>query len=287
MKQPYIIVYDWMAEITEHERLFGLIFSLCVLNKNTEVDIAVSYIAERIHKTTRTIQLWIADMVEEGIIDVDIKRGRGARNTFKLNTKRFSHFLDDKIRKELQINANENTKALSDISGLPRTPSMDNNGENKFNNKYNKSSFEASSPEEEEGKEKVILFKEDEIEGMVSDEVKRRFAKFWQKFSAAEEFKNRYKKTLCEFAALSEQWQEAAIKVVEKYGHWSEPNPYYYIQHFKPLFLDGRAQYQVWKAGGQLVRVRYEGEQPITTPDIARWFGLDILDEHFEKGFEN
>lgn len=286
-KQQYIIVYDWMSEITEHERLFGLIYSLCVLNKSTEVDISVAYIAERLHKTTRTIQNWIADMVEEGVIFVDVKRGRGVRNVFRLNTKGFSHFIDEKIRKVWEENTQENTKGFSDFSGLPRTPSMDNNVENKFNNKYNNSSFETSSQEDEDGEKKIDLFKEDEIWKNVSDEVKRRFAIFWQKFSASEEYKNRYKISLVEFNKLSEEWQNAAIKVVEKYGHWSEPNPYFYLQNFAPLFLDGRQQYKVYKAGGQLCRVKYHDEQPITTPDIARWFGLEILDAHFERGFEN
>ena len=278
-----------MGEITEHERLFGLIFSLCVLNQSQEIDIARQYLCDRLHKSERTINYWVQDMVEEGVISVDVKRGRGARCTYKLNAQTFARFLDDKMRNTLHINAQVNAQTVAQFSGLSRTLSNSINVENKFNNKYNNSSFDAerAKSDDEEEKEKFDLFKEDEILKTISEDSKRRFTIWWQKFNCAPEFKNRYKAAMAEFAQMSEQYQAAAIKVISKYGHWSEPNPYYYIQHFAPIFLNGREQYRAYKAGSQLVRVRWNDEQPITTPDIADWFGLEVLDAHFERGFEN
>lgn len=274
-KQQYIIVYDWFGEVTEHERLFGIIFSLCVLNKTTRIDIGNAYLSERLKKTERTVQRWIADMIDEGIVSVDVHRGRSARNTYQLNMTRLSYFLDDKTRQVLQENTTGNTTGLSDFNI---------NIKNKYNNNII-SSFDASTKGEEDGQE-IVLFKEDEIINSVSPETKQLFNVFWKKFNPIDSQKRKYKLALAEFSQMDEIYQRAAIAFLDKFGKPAEPNPYFYLQHFSPIFLDERQCYEAYKQHVQLCRVRYQDRQPICSAWMAELFKLTVLDDHYEKKFE-
>lgn len=284
-----IWVEDWMADVTDHERLFALLFNLCVLNKSAQVELGVSYLSERLHKSERTIQRWTADMVDEGCIQVDIKRGRSARNTYILNTTTLSPFLDEKTRQLLQKNTTSNTTTVSPFSGLPHTPSMDKKNINNKNNDKNISSFDASSKAEEDGQEKeekIILFREDEQAARVDPEITKSFAEFWKLFAPIDKEKCKYKKALLQWQAMSEIWRGACIKYLERTGKPTEQNPFFFLQHFAPVFLDDRQQYNAWKQHVQLCRVRYENKQPICSAWMAEIFQLTILDEHYEKIFD-
>lgn len=293
-KNRGIWIEDWIAEITEHERLFALLYTLCLQNGKPDIELGVSYICERLHKSERTIRYWIADMVEEGCITVEVKRGRGARNTFRLNMQLIAGFIDEKTCKVLTENRQANMQQVAGFGGLPLNPSNDKKRENNKKNNKNNSSFDASTKAEDEKEiergEKIILFREDEEVAEIDAETKKQFAMFWRMFKPDEEMKSRYKKALIEWSRMTDIWREACLTLLRGGRHpQDEKNPYYFLQHFGPenYFLNGRQQYDMWKKGMQLCRVRYNGNQPIVTPFIAELFKLDILDDHFEKGFEN
>ena len=274
-----------MGEITEHERLFGLIFSLCVLNESTEIDIARSYLCERLHKSERTINYWVSDLINDGLITQDIKRGRGARCTYKLNAQRFAHFLDDKTRKILLENAQLNAQQDCAIKGLPHTPSMEYNySKNKFNNNII-SSFDASAKGEEDG-QKFELFRDDEEEKKIDEMTRASFHEFWKKFAPEGEMTKRYQKALIEWSHMTETFRSACLAMLDKVGKPQEKNPYFYLQHFAPVFLNDRQQYNAWKQHVQLCRVRYEDQQQICSAWMASIFCLEVLDEHYERIFE-
>ena len=288
-KKRGIWVEDWMAEVTEHERLFALLFSFCVQNESTQVELGNAYLAERLHTTERTVRRWVADMVEEGCIYVDVKRGRGARNTYILNMTRLSYFIDEKIGQTLQKNRTANRTELSDFSGLPLNPSMDKKSLCSKKNIKKISSFDASAKADEDGQkkeEKIILFREDETEQTIDAGVKKSFAEFWKLFAPIEKERCKYKKALQQWNEMPDVWRAACIKYLTKTGKPSEQNPYFYLQHFAPMFLDERQQYEAWKQHVQLCRVRYEDKQPICSAWMAEIFKLQVLDEHYEKRFE-
>lgn len=313
-KRRGIWVEDWMAEVTDHERLFALLFNLCVQNKSAQIELGNAYIAERLHTTERTIRRWVADMIDEGCILVDVSRGRGARNTYILNRTGLSDFLDEKtmqilfkenrtdmsdfneekIGQDVTKNRTANRTGLSDFSSLPQTPSIDKKKEN------NKKSIKTKkSPQKkvfsdilEDGqnfeieKEKINLFRDDETARAIAPEVKKSFGEFWRKFAPVEKEQKKYKRALIQWNEMSETWRNACLEMLDKIGKPQEPNPYFYLQHFAPVFLDERQQYAAWKQHVQLCRVRYEDKQPICSAWMAHIFGLTVLDDHYEKKFE-
>ena len=171
-----------------------------------------------------------------------------------------------------------------------------NKDNNKEINKEYLSSFEVQSPsndEREDGhilEEKILngeidLFRENDNSDF-EENVKVSFNEFWKLFAPIEKEKCKYKKALGEWNAMSQEWREACIKMLEKCGKPAEQNPYFYLQHFAPLFLNERQQYEAWKVGVQLCRVRYKDKQPICSAWMAEIFKLQVLDDHYEKRFE-
>ena len=293
-KRRGIWVEDWMAEVTDHERLFALLFNLCVQNKSAQIELGRAYICERLHISDRTYNYWIKDMVDQDCLSVDIKRGRGARNTYIINVQHIAHFIDEKTRKLLTENAQINAQQVADFSSLPQTPSIDKKKEN------NKKSIKTKkSPQKkifsdilEDGqnfeveKEKINLFRDDETARAIAPEVKKSFGEFWRKFAPVEKEQKKYKRALIQWSEMSETWRNACLAMLDKIGKPQEPNPYFYLQHFAPVFLDERQQYAAWKQHVQLCRVRYEDKQPICSAWMAHIFGLTVLDDHYEKKFE-
>ncbi len=293
-KRRGIWVEDWMAEVTDHERLFALLFNLCVQNKSAQIELGIAYLCERLHKSERTIKYWVSDLINEGCIIVDVKRGRGARNTFILNMQTFAHFIDEKTCKLLQENVQANVQTLAPFSSLPQTPSMDKKKENNKKSIKTKKSPQKKdfSSDLEDGqnfeieKEKINLFRDDETARAIAPEVKKSFGEFWRKFAPVEKEQKKYKRALMQWAEMSETWRNACLAMLDKIGKPQEPNPYFYLQHFAPVFLDERQQYAAWKQHVQLCRVRYDDKQPICSVWMAHIFGLTVLDDHYEKKFE-
>lgn len=292
-KNRGIWIEDWIAEITEHERLFALLYTLCLQNGKPDIELGISYIAERLHKTERTVRRWIADMIEEGCITVDVKRGRNARNTFKLNMTLMSDFIDEKTGQLLQKNRTPNMTHMSDFSGLPLNPSSDKKRENnKKNIKTKKSpqkkvfSSDLDDGQNFEEKEEFILFREDEEARAISPDVKKSFGEFWKKFAPVEKEQTKYKRALNEWNRIGDVYRSACLKMLDKLGKPLEQNPYFYLQHFGPVFLNEKQCYEAWKQHVQLCRVRFEDKQPICSAWMAEIFQLTVLDDHYEKRFD-
>ena len=312
-KKRGIWIEDWMADVTDHERLFALLFGFCVQNKSAQVELGNTYLAERLHTTERTVRRWIADMIDEGCILVDINRGRGARNTYILNRTRLSDFLDEKtmqilfkenrtdmsdfndekIGQDVTENRTANRTGLSDFSGLPQTPSNDKKRENNKKNIKTKKSPQkkVSSDFLEDGqnfdeKEKIILFRDDETCARATADEKKSFAEFWKLFAPIEKEKCKYKKALAQWVEMPEVYREACIKYLTRTGKPQEQNPYFYLQHFAPVFLDERQQYEAHKQHVQLVRVRFGDKQPICSAWMASIFQLQVIDPEYNKKFE-
>lgn len=289
-KKKGIWIEDWMADVAaDHERLFALLFNLCIQNKSTQIELGYAYLAERLRRSERTVKYWIEDLIVANTISVDIKRGRGARNTFRLNMQTIAGFLDEKTCKLLQENMQINMQTIAGFNGLPHTPSNDKKSLNNKNNDKNISSFDASAKGDEDGQkkeEKIILFAEDEKAARVEPEIKKQFGKWWKLFAPIEKEQCKYHRALIEWNSMTPEYRDAAIIMLEKCGKPKEQNPYFYLQHFAPVFLNERQQYEAWKQHVQLCRVRFNGEQPICSAWMAEIFKLTVLDPEYNKKFE-
>ena len=192
------------------------------------------------------------------------------------------------MRQVLQKNTTSNTTQVSCFSGLPLNPSIEyNNPGNKFNDNII-SSFDKAEDDGQilEEKNKIILFADEEKIDQLDEEAKKLFAEFWKLFSPADKEKCKYRRAMAQWAQMSPAWRLACVRYLEKIGKPAEPNPYFFLQHFAPAFLNEREQYNAWKQGAQLCRVRYDGKQPICSAWMAGLFGLEIIDDHYEKRFE-
>ncbi len=181
-----------------------------------------------------------------------------------------------------------------------------NKGINKeINKEYSLSSFDGSieSKEEEdnifiekeninnpEDEQKALedlknLFAQDEI----GSETKSSFAEFWKLFNPDEDQKCKYKVALSEWNRMEENWRAAAITLFSRGARTNERNPYFFLQHFRPTkyFLNEREQYDAYKQGTQLCRVRWgNGCSRVMAALFAEVFRMEILDDHYEKRFE-
>lgn len=289
-----IWIEDWVCEITDHERLFALLYTLCLQNGKPDIELGRSYICERLRISERTYNNWVNDLIASGVLSVDVKRGRGARNTYKLNAQLIARYLSDKTRKEWLENAQSNAQQDCAFSGLPLNPSNDKKIENNKKNIKTKKSPQkkvfSSDLEDgqnfEEKEEKFILFREDEEARAISPDVKKSFGEFWRKFAPVEKEQKKYKRALAEWNRIGDVYRSACLKVLDKFGKPAEQNPYFYLQHFAPVFLDERQCYEAYKQHVQLCRVRYDGKQPICSAWMAEIFKLEVLDDHYEKRFE-
>ena len=176
---------------------------------------------------------------------------------------------------------------------------------NKELNKNNLSSFEVHSPSNDEREEDKILIKEknnitQEMEQDAMDSVKKLFAKstdkiapdikvsfeeFWKLFNPDESQKCKYKVALQEWNGMTERFRAAAIRYLSS-RRPNNSNPYFWLQHFAPVFLNEREQYNAYKQNVQLCRVRYlNDKQFVCSAWMADLFQLTIIDDHYEKKF--
>ena len=189
------------------------------------------------------------------------------------------------------------------IKGDKMTPI--NKGINKEINKENSlSSFDGSKAAKEE-EDKIFIEKEninnpeDEqkaLEDMknlfaqdeIGNETKSSFAEFWKLFNPDEDQKCKYKVALSEWNRMEESWRAAAITLFSRGARTNERNPYFFLQHFRPTkyFLNEREQYDAYKQGTQLCRVRWNRDSRVMAALFADVFKMEILDDHYEKRFE-
>lgn len=142
------------------------------------------------------------------------------------------------------------------------------------------------SPEDEQKalEDMKNLFAQDEI----GNETKSSFAEFWKLFNPDEDQKCKYKVALSEWNNMKENWRAAAITLFSRGARTDERNPYFFLQHFRPTkyFLNEREQYNAYKQGVQLCRVRWNRDSRVMAALFADVFKMEILDEHYEKRFE-
>ena len=176
----------------------------------------------------------------------------------------------------------------------------------------NLSSFEVQSPSKDEREEDKEIFIEgdnnngemaemerqalqdvqnlfSETKQKISQEEKERFAEFWRMFNPDANQKCKYKVALHYWAfEMPEEYKEACISILQKGVKPQERNPFFFLQHFTPVrfFLNEREQYQAWKDGMRLCRVRWKDKQQVLAAIWAELFKMEILDEHYEKKFE-
>lgn len=142
------------------------------------------------------------------------------------------------------------------------------------------------SPEDEQKALEDVknLFAQDEI----GNETKSSFAEWWKLFNPDEDQKCKYKVALQEWNSMPENWRAAAITLFSRGARTNERNPYFFLQHFRPTkyFLNEREQYDAYKQGTQLCRVRWNGGSRVMAALFADVFKMEILDDHYEKRFE-
>ena len=85
---------------------------------------------------------------------------------------------------------------------------------------------------------------------------------------------------------MDQKFREAVLRWLRDGNVPENRNPYYFLQHVRPQFLNKREQLQLHKAGKQLVSVRLDGKQWVCTAYVADLFQLEILDPEYNKKFE-
>lgn len=185
------------------------------------------------------------------------------------------------------INTELNTELNKNLSSFEvQSPSKDEREEDKiFIEEENINNSEISPEDEQKALEDVKnLFAQDEVE----NETKSSFLEFWKLFNPDEDKKCMYKVALGEWNRMEENWRAAAITLFSRGARTNERNPYFFLQHFRPTkyFLNEREQYDAYKHGIQLCRVRWNGGSRVMAALFADVFKMEILDDHYEKRFE-
>ena len=195
--------------------------------------------------------------------------------------------LHEKGAENAPINTVLNKELNKNLSSFEvQSPSKDEREEDKiFIEKENINNSVVSPEDEQKALEDVKnLFAQDEIE----NETKSSFAEFWKLFNPDEDQKCKYKVALSEWNRMEENWRAAAITLFSRGARTNERNPYFFLQHFRPTkyFLNEREQYEAYKQGMQLCRVRWNRGSRVMAALFADVFKMEILDDHYEKRFE-
>lgn len=150
-----------------------------------------------------------------------------------------------------------------------------------------------SKSKEEEEEEKLLEEKinkgEIQLFSKIEDvpiEIRNSFEEFWQLFHPDQSQAAKYKVSLMQWKDMDPKFREAVLRWLRDGNVTMNRNPYYFLQHVRPQFLNKREQLQFHKAGKQLCRVRYDGKQWICTAYVADLFQLEILDPEYNKKFE-
>lgn len=247
---------------------------------------------------------YISTLIESGYIEKRGGNGRGNISIYYI-TKKGLNLIPFNSKKGSQ-NDTERVLKMNE-KGLNLIPI--NKGINKeINKEYSLSSFDGSNESKEEEDEIFIKEKninnsvispEDEQKALedvknlfaqddIATETKSSFADWWKLFNPDEDQKCKYKVALSEWNKMEENWREAAITLLSRGARTNERNPYFFLQHFRPTkyFLNEREQYDAYKQGTQLCRVRWNNDSRVMAALFADVFKMEILDDHYEKRFE-
>jgi len=140
--------------------------------------------------------------------------------------------------------------------------------------------------EEKINKGEIQLFRNDRKIEDVPPEIRKSFEEFWQSFKPDPSQSAKYKVSLLQWNDMDPKFREAVLRWLHDGNVTMNRNPYYFLQHVRPQFLNKREQLQLHKAGKKLCRVRYDGKQWVCTAYVADLFQLDILDPDYNKTLE-
>ena len=257
-----------------------------------------------IGKDKKSIYRWIDKLIEAGYLEKVGGKGRGNISIYYI-TKKGGNMTPFKEEKRGQ---NDTEKVANNTIKGGTMPPI-NKGINKEINKENSlSSFDCSKVAKEE-EDKIFIEKEninnsvinpeDEKKALedvnnlfaqdkIGNEIKITFEEFWKLFNPDEDKKCMYKVALGEWNRMEENWRAAAITLFSRGARTNERNPYFFLQHFRPTkyFLNEREQYDAYKQGSQLCRVRWNGGSRVMAALFADVFKMEILDDHYEKRFK-
>lgn len=187
----------------------------------------------------------------------------------------------DKIREEESRIDSEDIFPSNEAKNLPSSSSVE--VVQPSTSKSKEEEDEEKLLEEKINKGEIQLFKK--IEDVPVD-IRKSHEEFWQLFKPDPSQSAKYKVSLMQWKDMDPKFREAVLRWLRD-GHVPENrNPYYFLQHVHPQFLNKREQLQFHKAGKLLCRVRYEGKQWVCTAYVADLFQLDILDPEYNKKFE-
>lgn len=151
----------------------------------------------------------------------------------------------------------------------------------------------SKSKEEEEEERKLLEEKinkgEIQLFSKIEDvpvEIRNSFEEFWQLFRPDQSQAAKYKVSLMQWKDMDPKFREAVLRWLRDGNVTMNRNPYYFLQHVRPQFLNKREQLQLHKAGKKLVSVRMDGKQWVCTAYVADLFQLEILDPDYNKKFE-
>lgn len=253
-----------------------------------------------IGRDKKSIYRWIDRLVDAGYLEKVGGKGRGNISIYYI-TKKGGKLPPFEEEKRGQIDTEKGANMTEKGGEMPPI----NKGINKEINKENSlSSFDGSKAAKEE-EDKIFIEKEninnpeDEQKALedvknlfaqdeIGNETKSSFAEFWKLFNPDEDQKCKYKVALSEWNRMEENWRAAAITLFSRGARTNERNPYFFLQHFRPTkyFLNEREQYDAYKQGTQLCRVRWNRDSRVMAALFADVFKMEILDDHYEKRFK-
>ena len=262
-------------------------------------------IIDLIGRDKKSIYRWIDSLIKAGYLEKVGGKGRGNISIYYITKKggNMTPFVGKEKRGQIDTEKGAN---MTEKGG--EMPPI-NKGENKEINKENSlSSFDGSKAAKEE-EDKIFIEKENINNSVISpedeqkaledvknlfaqdeigNETKSSFAEFWKLFNPDEDQKCKYKVALYEWNRMEENWRAAAITLFSRGARTNERNPYFFLQHFSPTkyFLNEREQYDAYKQGTQLCRVRWNRDSRVMAALFADVFKMEILDDHYEKRFE-
>ena len=244
---------------------------------------------------------YIKKLIDTKYIEKREGKGRGNISIYYV-TKKGNNMLPFSDKKG---NKND-TEKVTKMNEKGNTMLPINKGINKEINKES-SSFDRQKPKMEEEEDREIVFEENNISNLeqkalqdvqdlfaddnktISKELLDGFAEFWNLFNPDEREKCKYKVAKQEWCeSMPDNCRVACLELLRRGARPKEKNPYFFLQHFRETkyFLNEREQYQAWKDGAQLCRVRYNNQVRVMTALFADIFKMEIIDDHYEKRFE-
>lgn len=196
------------------------------------------------------------------------------------------------------VATDDGSPLINDIHDIHEIDREDIFPSNEAKNLPSSSSVEVVQPstsksKEEEEEEKMLEEKinkgEIQLFSKIEDvpvDIRNSFEEFWQLFRPDQSQAAKYKVSLMQWKDMDPKFREAVLRWLRDGNVTMNRNPYYFLQHVRPQFLNKREQLQLHKAGKKLVSVRLDGKQWVCTAYMADLFQLDILDPEYNKKFE-